>query len=61
MKKIKTYRIETTFACGAVSVEGSKIIKKGTVPIFKKFIGKSLKSLDLWLLKKTGEVHIQEL
>ena len=59
MKKI--YRIETTFACGAVTVENNKIIKEGTAPIFKKFIGQTLDSLKTWLRKKTGEVYSERL
>jgi len=63
MNETRIYRIETRFACGAVTVEGKvkRIIKEGTAPIFKKFIGKTLPRLQKWLLNKTGEVNTQEL
>lgn len=60
-KDKKMYRISTTFATGAVTVEGRKIIADGTAPIFKKFIGKTLERLKKWLLKKTGEVNSERI
>ena len=60
-EEIKVYRVTTTFACGAVTVKGKKIISEGTAPIFKKFSGKTFERLKKWLLKKTGEVYSERI
>ena len=60
-KEIKTYRVVNDFACGAVTIEGKKIIAEGTAPIFKKWTGRTLEALKKWLLKKSGEVYSERI
>ena len=62
-KETITYKITTLLLSGKVVVTGKvqKIIKEGTSPVFKKYIGKTLASLKKWLLKKTGEVYTERI
>jgi len=56
-REIKKYLIDSGPFRGIVTVNGATIIDSGGIPAFKKFKGKRLESLKLWLRRKTGEVY----
>jgi len=58
---ITMYKVTTSFACGAISVQNNKVIEKGTAPIFKNFIGHTFENLKNRLSKKFGEVGTERI